>query len=138
LTTARRLKDSLAGWRIIGSTYDRALKIWIYPAKRTEALTTTYWHVDETIFPPDEDVLKQTRDTNPQPNKGGDHGIHPQPNLPRVSQEYRSRHGTLGRPAMTIDVVTAVLALLSVSVFVAHGLDAYRGAANSEPNLRAR
>jgi hypothetical protein len=28
---------------------------------------------------------------------------------------------------MTIDVVTAALSLLSVSVFLAHALDAYRG-----------
>jgi hypothetical protein len=35
---------------------------------------------------PDENILKQARDTDAQPNNGGDHGIHSQPNLPRVPQ----------------------------------------------------
>ena len=39
---------------------------------------------------------------------------------------------------MTVDVVTTLLALLSVAVFVAHALDAYRAAARAEQKLRAR
>jgi hypothetical protein len=39
---------------------------------------------------------------------------------------------------MTIDVVTTLLAFFSVSVFLAHALDAYRAAATTGQNLRAR
>jgi hypothetical protein len=39
---------------------------------------------------------------------------------------------------MTIDVVTTMLALLSVSVFLAQALDAYRAAATTGQKLRAR
>ncbi|MDB5610266.1 MAG: hypothetical protein JWP25_7166 [Bradyrhizobium sp.] len=39
---------------------------------------------------------------------------------------------------MTIDVVTTLLTLLSAGVFLAHALDAYRGAASAGQTLRAR
>jgi hypothetical protein len=39
---------------------------------------------------------------------------------------------------MTIDVVTTLLAFFSVSVFLVHALDAYRAAATTGQNLRAR
>lgn len=39
---------------------------------------------------------------------------------------------------MTINLLTALLALLSVSVFLAHAFDAYHGAMSAGPKLRAR
>jgi hypothetical protein len=39
---------------------------------------------------------------------------------------------------MTIDVVTTLLALVSISVFLAHALDAYRAAATTGQKFRAR
>ena len=58
--------------------------------------------------------------------KGLDHvGIGPEPHLPRVSQARASRHFNTGRKAMT-EVVTAILAFISIGIFLAHAFDAYR------------
>jgi hypothetical protein len=46
--------------------------------------------------------------------------------------------GTPRWKAMTVDVITTLLALLSLSVFGAHALDAYRSAASAGQKLRAR
>jgi hypothetical protein len=57
---------------------------------------------------------------------GLDHvGIGPEPHLPRVPQARPSRHFNTGRKAMT-EVVTAVLAFISIGIFLAHAFDAYR------------
>ena len=57
---------------------------------------------------------------------GLDHvGIGPEPHLPRVSQARASRHFNTGRKAMT-EVVTAILAFISIGIFLAHAFDAYR------------
>jgi hypothetical protein len=57
---------------------------------------------------------------------GFDHvGPHPQRNLPPIPQVRPSRRGKPGRTAMT-EIVTAVLVFLSITVFLAHTLDAYR------------
>lgn len=45
---------------------------------------------------------------------------------------------TSRKKATTIDIVTTLLALFSVSVFLAHALDAYRAAATAGQKLRAR
>jgi hypothetical protein len=66
------------------------------------------------------------RRTNTGLENGSDHvGTHPQPNLPRVSQERPSGHGEPRGKAMT-EVVTALFAFFSVSVFLAHVFEAYR------------
>ena len=58
--------------------------------------------------------------------KGLDHvGIGPEPHLPRVPQARPSRHFNVGRKAMT-EVVTALLAFISIGIFLAHAFDAYR------------
>ena len=58
--------------------------------------------------------------------KGLDHvGIGPEPHLPRVSQTRASWHFNIGRKAMT-EVVTAILAFISIGIFLAHAFDAYR------------
>jgi hypothetical protein len=81
---------------------------------------------DETTFRSDEAVLKQMRRTNMGLENGSDHvSTHPQPNLPRVSQERPFGHGEPRGNAMT-EVVTALFAFFSVSVFLAHVFDAYR------------
>jgi hypothetical protein len=58
---------------------------------------------------------------------GLDHyGHHPQRDLPPFPQGRRLWHcGDPGGAAM-IEVVTALLAFLSISVFLAHAFDAYR------------
>jgi hypothetical protein len=84
---------------------------------------------DETIFP--------TRRKRPETDgeilmirriKGDDYAdIHSQFDLPRVSEKRRSRHGERGRSTTMTEVVTALLALVSAGVFLAHAFDAYRG-----------
>jgi hypothetical protein len=65
--------------------------------------------------------------------KGGDHGdVHFQLDLPRVSEERRSWHGKLGRTTTMTELVTALLAFFSASVFLAHAYDAYRGGRSTE------
>jgi hypothetical protein len=62
----------------------------------------------------------------PDQTTGLDHvGIGPEPHLPRVSQARASRHFNIGRKAMT-EVVTAILAFISIGIFLAHAFDAYR------------
>jgi hypothetical protein len=57
---------------------------------------------------------------------GFDHaGPHPQRDLPPFPQERPSRYGNAGGKAMT-EIVVALLAFLSISVFLAHAFDAYR------------
>src|SRR5216684_6588199 len=87
----------------------------------------TFCHADETIFqsrrsPPETSHLYQW----PRSTTGFSHVcVHPQLNLPRSSQELPVGHGKLGGQVKT-EVVTAVLVFLSVGVFLAHALDAYR------------
>ena len=51
--------------------------------------------------------------------KGGDHGdVHFQLDLPRVSEERRSWHGKPGRTTTMTELVTALLAFFSASVFL--------------------
>jgi hypothetical protein len=73
-----------------------------------------------------ETILKQSGDIQCTTKNGGDNGIHPQPNLPRISQERSSRHGKSGRPTVMADIVSSLFIILSASVFFAHALDAYR------------
>jgi hypothetical protein len=84
---------------------------------------------DETIFP--------TRRKRPETDgeilmicriKGDDYAdIHSQFDLPRVSEERRSWHGEPGGTTTMTEIVTALLAFFSFSVFLAHAYDAYRG-----------
>jgi hypothetical protein len=56
------------------------------------------------------------------------HGEYSQRDLPSISQRRPSRHSEPGGKAMT-DLVTAlcvICVLLSISVFLAHAVDAYR------------
>jgi hypothetical protein len=56
------------------------------------------------------------------------HGHHSKLHLPPISQRRSSRHSEPGGKAMT-DLVTAlcvICVLFSISVFLAHALDAYR------------
>jgi hypothetical protein len=81
---------------------------------------------NETIFPDREVVQQQTRPTVPfDPTAGFDHaGPHLQRNLPPFPQGRPSRHGNAGGKAMT-ELVVALLAFLSISVFLAHAFDAF-------------
>ena len=59
-------------------------------------------------------------------NKGGGNAdIHPGPGLSRVPQKRASGYSAARGMAMT-EVATSLLALLSVGIFAAHALDAYR------------
>jgi hypothetical protein len=75
----------------------------------------------------DENVLKQSCTIEgPDQTAGFSHASpHPQDYLWRVSQERASGHGKAGSNIMT-EFVAAFLAFLSVSVFLAHAVDAYR------------
>jgi hypothetical protein len=75
----------------------------------------------------DENVLKQSPATLPlSSNAGFGHaGIDPKPDLPRISQERAFGHTKAGSTPMT-EVVAAVLVFFSISVFLAHAVDAYR------------
>jgi hypothetical protein len=56
---------------------------------------------------------------------GCDHaGLTPQRDLPPISQGRPSRHRNAGGKAMT-EIVVALLAFLSISVFLAHAFDAF-------------
>ena len=57
---------------------------------------------------------------------GCDHGNRPQRDLSRSPEGRGIRHDDDPGSAAVIDFVTALLAFLSVGVFVAHALDAYR------------
>jgi len=60
--------------------------------------------------------------------EGGDHAyFHSQFDLPRISEKRCSRHFKSGRTTTMTEIVTALLAFFSVSVFLAHAYDAYRG-----------
>ena len=64
--------------------------------------------------------------SHPRKTTGLDHvSIGPEPHLPRVSQARPPRHLNLGRKAM-IEIVTALLAFISIGIFLAHAFDAYR------------
>jgi hypothetical protein len=84
---------------------------------------------DETIFlarrkrpETDGEILTISR------TKGNDRAdIHSQLNLPRVFEERGSWHGEPGGTTTMTEVVTGLLAFFSVSVFLAHAYDAYRG-----------
>jgi hypothetical protein len=82
---------------------------------------------DETIFPDREVIPQQSRSTvGLDQTAGFDHvGPNPQRDLPPISRGRPSRHGKLGGKAMT-EIVAALLAFLSISVFLAHAFDAYR------------
>jgi hypothetical protein len=82
---------------------------------------------NETIFPDREVLPQQTRRTVVfAQTVGFDHaGAHPQRDLSPNSQERPFRHGNAGGKAMT-EIVVALLAFLSFSVFLAHAFDAYR------------
>jgi hypothetical protein len=60
--------------------------------------------------------------------KGGDDGnVHSQFDLPRVFEDGGCWHGEPWWKTTMIEIVTALLALLSASVFLAHAYDAYSG-----------
>jgi hypothetical protein len=82
---------------------------------------------NETIFPDREVVPQQTQPTVVLHQTAGfDHaGPHPQRDLSPIPQGRPSRHGKAGGKAMT-EIVVAMLAFLSISVFLAHAFDAYR------------
>ena len=82
---------------------------------------------DETISAAREVFRKHTPPRIPSTQTTGlDHvSIGPEPHLPRVSQARASRHFNTGRKAMT-EVVTALLAFISIGIFLAHAFDAYR------------
>jgi hypothetical protein len=50
---------------------------------------------------------------------------HRQRNLPRVSEQCRAWNGKLGNAAVAAEVVAALLASISASIFLAHAYDAY-------------
>jgi hypothetical protein len=52
-------------------------------------------------------------------------GRHPQRDLPAISQDHPQWHRNDEGAAMT-EIVTALLAFLSIGVFLAHAFDAYR------------
>jgi hypothetical protein len=81
----------------------------------------------ETIFPDREVVPQQTRPSVVLNQTAGfDHAdLHPQRGLPPISQGCASRHGNAKGEAMT-EIVIALLAFLSISVFLAHAFDVYR------------
>jgi hypothetical protein len=54
------------------------------------------------------------------------HGRHPQRDLPPFPQGRPLGHGGDPGSAPMIEIVTALLAFLSISVFLAHAFDAYR------------
>jgi hypothetical protein len=82
--------------------------------------------LNETIFRDCEVVLQQSRPTVLFETAGFDHaGPHPQRHLGPISQGRPSRHGKAAGKAMT-EIVVALLAFLSISVFLAHAFDAYR------------
>jgi hypothetical protein len=56
------------------------------------------------------------------------HGCYSQRHLPPISQRHPSRHSKPGGKAMTelVTVLCVICVLVSVSVFLAHALDAYR------------
>jgi hypothetical protein len=59
-------------------------------------------------------------------NNGGDHALnHPQRNPPRVSEQCRARNSKLRNAAVTTELVAALLASVSASIFLAHAYDAY-------------
>ena len=75
----------------------------------------------------DENVLKQRWPTFPPLTKHGDRYLDPPPerDLPRIPHRRSSRHCPRKGKAMT-EAVTVLLLLFSISVFLAHGFDAYR------------
>jgi hypothetical protein len=75
----------------------------------------------------DEKVLKQRRPSVPVAQTTGfDHvGPHPQRGLPGIPQGSASRHGRPVGKAMT-EVVTALCVFFSISIFLAHAVDAFR------------
>jgi hypothetical protein len=56
----------------------------------------------------------------------GYHGRHPQRDLPPLPQGRRPWHRCDPGGAPMTDIATALLALISIGVFVAHAFDAYR------------
>jgi hypothetical protein len=80
----------------------------------------------ETIFPDREVVPQQRRPTVLFDQTAGfDHaGPNPERGLPPFPQERPSRYGNAGGKAMT-EIVVALLAFLSISVFLAHAFDAF-------------
>jgi hypothetical protein len=96
------------------------------PVGRRRRVGARRWP-SETIFPDREVVPQQTRPTVMFDQTAGfDHaGPNSQRDLPPISQGRPSRHGKRGGTAMT-EIVVALLAFLSTSVFLAHAFDAYR------------
>jgi hypothetical protein len=83
---------------------------------------------------PDETTFPQTRSrpeteaayAPPRSKTGFDHADpHRQRDLPAIPQGRPHWHGSNGGTAMT-EIVTALLAFLSIGVFLAHAFDAYR------------
>jgi hypothetical protein len=74
----------------------------------------------------DEKILKQkAKYPRFQQNGDGQHAIHLRPDLETVRQQIPRRNGAAGGRAM-IEFASAVLGLVSVAIFAAHALDAYR------------
>jgi hypothetical protein len=84
--------------------------------------------------PPDETIFRRRRKRpetkgglRSQPPKHGDRHLDPplERDLPQIPQRRSSRHCPRKGKAMT-EAVTVLLLLFSISVFLAHGFDAYR------------
>jgi hypothetical protein len=75
----------------------------------------------------DEASLKQRRPTLPvDQTTGFDHvSSTPQRDLPPIPQCRHSRHGEPGSNAM-VEVVTVLCVFFSISIFLAHAVDAFR------------
>jgi hypothetical protein len=75
----------------------------------------------------DENVLKQSPIIEgPDQTAGFDHvGLHHQPDLRPVAQQFPGRRSEAGSKAM-IEAIAVLLGLFSASIFMAHTIDAFR------------
>jgi hypothetical protein len=75
----------------------------------------------------DENVLKQSPIIKgPDQTAGFDHvGLHHQPDLRPVAQQFPRRPSEAGNKAM-IEAIAVLLGLFSASIFMAHAIDAFR------------
>jgi hypothetical protein len=81
---------------------------------------------DETVFLDREVSLKQNRYIGRRPDNGVNHAdIHPERNLPRISQEHVACYEPPRGNTMT-DAAMHAIVFLGVGIFLAHAIDALR------------
>jgi hypothetical protein len=101
----------------IGAGFELAPAAW-----RWRALTGS----DETVFLDREVGLKQSRHISMPPDNGVHHAdIHPQRDLPRISQERIAGYEPPEGNTMT-EIATFAIVFLGIGIFLAHAIDALR------------